>query len=224
MADYSIRLYRDSDYTAVRDLFAEGTIEHTRVAFKHAFTLRRVWIFLGVVFLLPLLLVESIAFSIGSLALALVGLWLGTRDLYASYVRHALSDDMLDIKKYYLQRDGHCFWVAESDGVVVGMVAAVPSSYPGGERHTELKRMSVARSHRGKGIAKALCRTLIDFSRERGCQAVVLETTLGHQAAHNLYKRMGFRWQHSTFLNHPLAKAVDFKFFFYKFDIPTRRQ
>uniref|UniRef100_A0A8C5PS33 N-acetyltransferase domain-containing protein n=1 Tax=Leptobrachium leishanense TaxID=445787 RepID=A0A8C5PS33_9ANUR len=223
MPDYHIRLYQDSDYDTARDLFAEGTLEHARVAFNHALSLPRIWIFMLLIFLLPLLIITSVIVSIGFLSLALISLWFGNRDLYGSYVKHALSDDMLDIRKYYLQRDGYCFWVAESAGQVVGIVAATPSFQPGGENHIELKRMSVAPSHRGKGIAKALCRTVIDFARERGCDAVILETTTGHLAAHVLYKGMGFKFQHSTFLKHPLSRIMDFKFFLYKFDIPTGR-
>ncbi|XP_063781493.1 N-acetyltransferase 8-like isoform X2 [Pseudophryne corroboree] len=221
MSDYIIRLYKDSDYQAVRDLFAQGTLEHTQVAFKHGLSLPRIWLLLLVAFFLPLLILRSVVFSFVVVFLAFIILWLGTRDLYDSYVRHALSDDMLDIQKFYLQRDGYCFWVAESAGEVVGMVVAIPSSHPGGDNHTELRRMSVAQSHRGRGIAKALCRTVIDFARGRGCSAVILETTLGHRAAHGLYQSMGFKWQHSTFLKHPLAKLVDFKFLFYKYNIPT---
>ncbi|XP_068129614.1 probable N-acetyltransferase camello [Hyperolius riggenbachi] len=222
--DYSIRLYKDSDYHTVRKLFAEGTLEHTRVAFEHGLSLTRVRLFLVAVFFVPFIITGSLISAIITFLLIFTALWFGTRDLYGSYVRHALSDDMLDIQKYYLQRDGYCFWVVESAGEVVGMVVAIPSSHPGGENHTELRRMAVAKSHRGRGMAKALCRTVIDFARERGCSAVFLGTTVGHQVAHSLYQRMGFKEQHSEFLQHPLAKFVDFKFFFYKYDIPTAKQ
>ncbi|XP_072263263.1 N-acetyltransferase 8-like isoform X2 [Pyxicephalus adspersus] len=223
MSNYLIRLYQDSDYNAVRELFAEGTLEHTQVAFKHGLSLIHIRLFLLAVFFVPFITIGSLTLSCIVFLLVFTGMWFGTKDLYASYVRHALSNDMLDIQKYYLQKDGYCFWVAESLGEVIGMVVAIPSAHPGGENHIELRRMSVAKNHRGRGIAKSLCRTVIDFARERGCSAVVLETTLGHQAAHGLYKSMGFKWQHSTFLKHPLAKFVDFKFFFYKYDIPTSK-
>ncbi|XP_075037776.1 N-acetyltransferase 8F1-like [Mixophyes fleayi] len=224
MSDYIIRLYKDSDYETVRDLFAQGTLEHTRIAFKHGLSLPHIWLLLLVVFLIPLLTFGSFAFSFISVFIAFVVLWFGTRELYDHYVRHALSDDMLDIQKYYLQRDGYCFWVAESSGEVVGMVVALPSSHAGGENHIELRRMSVTKSHRGRGIAKLLCRAVIDFARHRGCSAVILETTSSHQAAHGLYQSMGFKWQHSTFLKHPFAKLVDFKFLFYKYDIPALKE
>ncbi|CAH2299163.1 probable N-acetyltransferase camello [Pelobates cultripes] len=223
MSDYHIRLYQDSDYDRVRDLFAKGILEHTQVAFSHALTLPHIWIFMTGVFLLPLLASCSFIISVLSVFLVLAGLWLGTQYLYISYVKHALSDDLLDVKKYYLQRDGYCFWVAESAGEVVGTVAATPSFYPGGERHIELKRMSVAQSHRGKGIAKALCRTLIDFARKRGCEAVILGTSHSQRAAQILYEAMGFRLQSSEVIEHIFGKAVNFKVLTYRYDIPTNK-
>ncbi|MEE6512155.1 hypothetical protein FKM82_019076 [Ascaphus truei] len=202
MSDYCIWLYKDSDYNTVRDLFAKGTIEHT------------------LVFLFLLLTIGSVPLFILAETLAIVGLWLGTRDIYHSYIQHALSDDMLDIHKYYPQRDGYCFWVAESAGEVVGTVAALPPPDPGGEHHMEFRRMSVSRSHRGKGIAKVLCRTVIDFARECGCEAVILETRWSYLAAQSLYESVGFKYQRSSFVKHSLAKGFDFMFLLYKYDIP----
>ncbi|MEE6520300.1 hypothetical protein FKM82_018142 [Ascaphus truei] len=223
MSDYHIRLYKDSDYELVRNLFECGILEHTRVAFYHSLTVPHIWLFMLVVFLFPLLTTGSIPLSILAGTLAIVGLWLGTTDIYHTYVQHSLSDDMQDIHKYYLQRDGYCYWVAESAGEVVGMVAAVPTSHSAGERHIELKRMSVAKSHRGKGIAKVLCRTVIDFAREKGCSAVILETSFAQIDAQRLYEKMGFRYIRTCYAPKFTAKLIDFRLVFYQYDIPTGR-
>ncbi|KAM4807596.1 putative N-acetyltransferase CML1 [Rhinophrynus dorsalis] len=223
MSDYCIRLYKDSDYAACRDIFARGITEHINVAFNHALELPHVWLSMLSVFLLLLLTTGSIIISSLAVILALVCLWLGTRKIYTSYVQYCLADDMVDIKKYYLQRDGYCYWVAESAGEVVGMVAAVPSHHPGADTHVELKRMSLAKSHRGKGIAKALCRTLIDFARERGCEAVILETSLAQTDAQKLYERMGFRGTHTYCAPGLTAKFLDFRILCYRYEIPTGR-
>ncbi|CAI9593749.1 unnamed protein product [Staurois parvus] len=154
------------------------------------------------------------------MALAVAGLWFGSRYWYTEYIQFSLLDDMLDIRKYYLERDGYGFWVAESGGELVGTVAALPSSEPGGEKHLELKRLSVSKNHRGKGIAKALCRTVIDFAQQRGCQAVVLTTTFAQISACKLYERIGLR------LMNTLAPELKFKFFgfkilAYQYDLPN---
>ncbi|MEE6512268.1 hypothetical protein FKM82_019214 [Ascaphus truei] len=223
MSDYHIRLYKDADDEVVKKVYACGIMEHTRVAFDHSLTLPHIWLFILVVFLLPLLTTGSITLSILGGALALVGLWLGNRDILSYYVHSRLSNDMLDIHKYYLQRDDYCFWVAESAGEVVGMVAAVPASHSAGERHIELRRMSVAKSHRGKGIAKALCRTVIDFAREKGYSAVILDTTLAQIDAQRLYEKMGFRYICTYYVPKFTAKLIDFRLLFYQYDILTGR-
>ncbi|XP_072263070.1 probable N-acetyltransferase 8B [Pyxicephalus adspersus] len=153
--------------------------------------------------------------------LVVMGLWFGTRYLFMAYVRFSLSDDMLDIRKYYLERDDYSFWVAESGGELVGTVAALPSSEPGGEKHLELKRLSVSKSHRGKGIAKALCRMVIDFARERDCEAVVLTTTLAQISAWKMYEKMGFRRVQSFIPPNFLYKLFSFKVLAYQYDLPS---
>ncbi|XP_063781500.1 probable N-acetyltransferase 8B isoform X3 [Pseudophryne corroboree] len=219
MSEYLIRLYKDSDYVAARELFAHGTEEHSTKFYHHLLGLKRIWLLLVAVSSLMLHFV-SVTMSILAAAIALVCTWFGAQFMYTSYVKFALSDDMLDIWKYYLQREGCCFWVAELAGEVVGTVAVLPSSYPGGEKYLELKRLSVSKRHRGKGIAKRLCRTLIDFARNRGCEAVVLNTTFVQYEAWTLYEKMGFRQTHTYYPPEILGKLLDFKILAYQYDIP----
>lgn len=223
MSPFIIRTYRDSDYDAARNLFSSGIVENSGRAFRHALELPHIWLLLSALFLLPALRIVSIGHSILAAALALAGLWFGCRHLYTEYVQFSLSDDMLNIRKYYLERDGYGFWVAESGGELVGTVAALPSSEPGGEKHMELKRLSVSKNHRGKGIAKALCRTVMDFARRRGCEAVVLMTTLPQIGAWKMYEKMGFR-QTNVFIP-PIFrfKFLDFKVLAYQYDLPNHR-
>ncbi|XP_063315840.1 probable N-acetyltransferase CML1 [Pelobates fuscus] len=223
MSHYNIRLYKDSDYELARELFTRGMIEHYPMAFRLALRHPRSWLSLLVIFLGSFLISGSVFLSILVLTIALIVLLICSRYVYSSYVDHCLSHDMLDIRKYYLQRDGRCFWVAESGGIVVGTVAAVPSSNPPGEKHTELKRLTVARSHRGKGIAKALCRTVIDFARQRSCEAVVLETSLPQIDAWKLYEKMGFWQTHAICLPSFTERLAYVMELFYRYDIPITR-
>ncbi|NWW40354.1 NAT8 acetyltransferase, partial [Panurus biarmicus] len=57
----------------------------------------------------------------------------------------------------------------------------------------ELKRMSVSREHRRRGLARALCREVLAFARARGYGAVVLSTSMVQVAAQRLYEGQGFR-------------------------------
>ncbi|NXC41603.1 NAT8L synthetase, partial [Penelope pileata] len=57
----------------------------------------------------------------------------------------------------------------------------------------ELKRMSVSRDHRGRGISKALCGEVLRFAQARGYGAVVLYTSMVQVVAQRLYESQGFR-------------------------------
>lgn len=85
---------------------------------------------------------------------------------------------------------GSCFWVAVLDGRVVGIVAAQGRE---DDNTVELRRMSVDSRYRGKGIAKALGRRVLEFAVRKNYTAVVLGTTAVKLAAHKLYESLGFR-------------------------------
>ncbi|MEQ2200813.1 N-acetylaspartate synthetase, partial [Xenoophorus captivus] len=82
-----------------------------------------------------------------------------------------------------------CFWVAVLDGCVVGIVAAQGQE---DDNTVELRRMSVDSRYRGKGIAKALGRRVLEYAMRNNYAAVVLGTTAVKLAAHKLYESLGF--------------------------------
>ncbi|XP_068129600.1 N-acetyltransferase 8-like [Hyperolius riggenbachi] len=221
MSDFHIRLYKDSDYDVVRNLFAQGLTEHIGTAFRRTLCLPHIWPVLLAMFLVPSQTTGSYVLSVTAVSISVAVLWLLNRHGYVMYVMECLGDDMMDIQRYYLERDGYCFWVAESEGEIVGIVAAVPPCPPTGGNHVELKRMSVPTRHRGRGIAKALCRTVIDYAQKRGCEGVVLWTSISQKNAANLYTNMGF--QRTGFIYAPflLAKMVDFRLVSFQLNFPA---
>ncbi|XP_018424021.1 PREDICTED: N-acetyltransferase 8-like [Nanorana parkeri] len=223
MPDYVIRLYKDSDYEAVRDIFSRGIKEHTKTAFLHTLSLPYIWALLLALFLFLRQTTGSYLLLAMVMPLGVAALWLLNRHVYAGYVQNSLTNDMMNIRKYYLERDGYCFWVAELAGEIVGMVAAIVPENPTGENQVELKRLSVPIKHRGKGIAKALCRTVIDYAWKRGSSAVVLSTSMAQIDASQLYLKMGFRrtiTEHAPFI---LAKFIDFRILAFQYDFPKYR-
>lgn len=219
MLDYHIRLYKDSDYDTVRDIFAHGITEHYPTGFRHTLSLPRVWILIVLVFLLALMTTaSSVASSIAVIAVILA-LWLINRDMYFSYVSDCLVGDMLDIRRSYLQRHGCCFWVAESAGDIVGTVAAAPFPHADEQNQVELKRLSVIKKHRGKGIGTALCKTVIDFSQKSGYGAIVLQTSIFQVDCVRLYKRLGFRMTDSCYPDYVFAKFINFTDIYFQYDL-----
>ncbi|NXH38631.1 CMLO5 acetyltransferase, partial [Dicaeum eximium] len=82
----------------------------------------------------------------------------------------------------------------------------------------ELKRMSVSREHRGRGLARALCREVLGFARARGYGAVVLSTSAVQVAAQRLYEGQGFRRVGASYPS-LLGTLLNFQIFHYRCDL-----
>ena len=134
---------------------------------------------------------------------ATVGLW--PWQLARNYVSKSLSQDMLDPVRHYCQQDHgrSCFFVAvDGDDHVVGTVAveppqcehAVASSSPWSSagHQAELRRMSVATTHRGCGVSKMLLAEVKRFCVDKGYEQLVLSTSTMQRIAVQAYPKMGF--------------------------------
>lgn len=219
MASFLIRKYRDEDDGKVKTLFTVGMSEHVPSAFMHLLKQPVNQMVLMCTFCA--LMASSKSFLLPILAITF--LLAGTRQfvihMFNGYIDSVLKQDLCNITETYLKSKDSCFWVAESDGVVVGSVACQPAEDAAG--CMELKRMSVHRSHRGMGIAKALCRTVTAFTHERGYAAVVLNTSLVQTHAQNLYEHMGFQKIREFYPPSIFAKITNFTVFEYRLDLPN---
>lgn len=219
MANIQIRKYRDDDDGKVKSMFTMGMSEHVPLAFTHLLKQPVNQMVLMCTFCA--LMASSKSFLLPILATTF--LLAGTRQfvvhMFNRYIDSVLRQDLCDITETYLKQKDSCFWVAESDGVVVGSVACLPAEAAAG--CLELKRMSVRRSHRGMGIAKALCRTVADFGRERGYPAVVLHTSVVQTDAQKLYEHMGFKKIREFYPPQISAKITNFSLFEYRLDLQS---
>lgn len=98
--------------------------------------------------------------------------------------------DLQDIPNFY-QRGAGNFWVAISEGEVVGTVALLDL----GNHQGALRKMFVHARYRGPahGVSARLLETLLEWSRARGVKEVYLGTTEKFRAAHRFYERNGFQ-------------------------------
>lgn len=193
MAPYRIRKYQESDRQCVLDLFSQATVEHTPTAFRHILKLPRTFVFLLGVPLALFLVSGSWFLALVSGLTLLAALRFLAKYPWTEFVAHALHTDMSDITKTYLSGPGSCFWVAESEGQVVGTVGALPVEKPTLQKQLEMFHLGVSLEHRGQGIAKALVRTLLQFARDQGYSEVVLSTSMLQYSAIALYQSMGFQ-------------------------------
>jgi N-acetylglutamate synthase-like GNAT family acetyltransferase len=119
--------------------------------------------------------------------------------------------DLQDIPASYQQGAGN-FWVAVSEGQVVGTVALLDI----GNHQGALRKMFVHASYRGRGpgVSARLLETLLEWSRARGLNDVYLGTTEKFLAAHRFYERNGFQQIAANELPPSFPKmAVDSRFY-----------
>ncbi|XP_054913241.1 probable N-acetyltransferase camello [Poeciliopsis prolifica] len=217
MANIQIRKYRDEDSETVKELFTSGMNEHLPASFMHVLKQPLTQMLLMCTFCSLIATSQSLVLPVLAVTLLLVGVRQMIVHMFNGYIDASLKNDLNDISETYLRKNNSCFWVAESDGRVVGMVACLPAENM--PEFLELKRMSVRRSHRGKGIAKALCRTVADFTRERGFPAVILYTSIVATDAQKLYEHMGYKKWREFPIQEFFAKIINFTLIEYRLDL-----
>ncbi|OCT96553.1 hypothetical protein XELAEV_18008759mg [Xenopus laevis] len=186
MANVSIRKYSNSDYQVVHSMFGEGVMEHVPACCFYLLKLPQ----------------AHLVLSLSLLVVFLLELGINCTFQYHQYVSQSQKDDLLDIEKTYMMRRNSCFWVAESDGKVVGMVAAQPSEES--EDEIMLRRRSVRREHRMKG----------------GYKSVKLQTCIVQYAAHKLYEGLDF--EKTAVLIVPFfGRFANFSIFTYRYRIKS---
>ncbi|KAE8628710.1 hypothetical protein XENTR_v10000188 [Xenopus tropicalis] len=219
MADVSIRKYRNSDYDVVHSMFVEGMMEHLPASYSYLLKLPQLHLTVSLLLLVIFLATGSYLLTLATLALLLAGGWYEMKFEFCQYVSQSQKGDLLDIQTTYMMRSNSCFWVAESEGKVVGMVAAQPSEES--EDEMVLRRLSVGRNHRMKGIAKVLCVKVIDFAGQCGYKSVMLHTSMVQYAAHKLYQRLGFERTAVEIVPSLFGRFSKFSIFTYRYRIKS---
>uniref|UniRef100_A0A8C3J2C1 N-acetyltransferase domain-containing protein n=1 Tax=Calidris pygmaea TaxID=425635 RepID=A0A8C3J2C1_9CHAR len=186
--------------------------------------LRQPWVLLvlGCTFCLLLASARSLLLPVLAitLLLALARHLLGCA--WSTYIDRCLGDDLRDIGASYAESAGARFWVAEADERVVGTVGVRPADDREPRGELALKRMSVRKDYRGLGIATALARAALDFARQRGCRAVVLNTLMLQHEARALYERLGFRRHHRYVLPTVYGRLANCTITIYRYDLAGR--
>lgn len=88
-------------------------------------------------------------------------------------------------------------WVAESNGVIVGAVSMQAEEGMG-----RLRWLVLDATARGRGVGRRLVEVSVDYARERGFPGVFLTTVSGLDAAHSIYRKLGFELTETA----PVAK------------------
>jgi N-acetylglutamate synthase-like GNAT family acetyltransferase len=119
--------------------------------------------------------------------------------------------DLQNIPAFYQNGAGN-FWVAVSEGEVVGTVALLDL----GHHEGALRKMFVHASYRGpgRGVSARLLDTLLGWARAQRVKHVYFGTTEKFLAAHRFYERNGFQQIAANELPASFPKmAVDTRFY-----------
>jgi putative acetyltransferase len=138
----------------------------------------------------------------------LVGLVAGCWSEYPGCVLdvHGEEPELLAIASAYDAAGGR-FWVGEIDGRVEASVGFVPAG-----RRIILKKLYVARRARRQGVGERLVTLVEDEGRARGALEVELWSDTRFDAAHRLYRRLGYERLPETRELHDLSHSVESHF------------
>jgi len=98
----------------------------------------------------------------------------------------SLNPDLEDIQASFIAK-GDDFYVAENDGRIIGTAGLLF-----GEGRARIVRMSVAKSHRKRGIATALLEQCIETAAQRGFREIWAYTQPEWPDAVSFYSGSGF--------------------------------
>ncbi|XP_041042487.1 N-acetylaspartate synthetase [Carcharodon carcharias] len=223
-----IREFQPGDQASVRRIFYEGIMERIpNTALRGLKQQPKMLLFYSCLTVMCFYLTKSVLLTCCVPTLLLGARYYYSRKVILSYLECVLQTDMSDIEQYYMKPAGSCFWVAVLDGNVVGIVAARGNEE---DNTVELRRMSVDFDQRGKGIAKALGRKVLEFAVLNNYSAVVLGTTAVKPAAHKLYESLGFRYvgitEHYVLpgMNHSVLEKMFFQLRYHRYRLLIREE
>ncbi|MBI5830757.1 MAG: GNAT family N-acetyltransferase [Armatimonadetes bacterium] len=93
---------------------------------------------------------------------------------------------------------GHCFFVAEDQGRIVGCVGVEPSS----PTVCFMERLAVVPGWRGRGVGQALVRRALAQAEAFGAAEVQLGMIAGHHELQAWYEQLGFRLRGTRVFDH----------------------
>ena len=96
--------------------------------------------------------------------------------------------DLLDIHRSYQQPGGE-FWIALSDGRVVGTIGLMLK-----EKHCAvMKKFFVKKEFRSQKVGLALYKELLKYAVSKEVHSILLDTPSVAHASHRFYEKAGFR-------------------------------
>jgi len=102
---------------------------------------------------------------------------------------HDTGADINHIQEAYFGDDSNHLWIAQRDGVVLGMIGVVRS----GEHSAEIRRLRVDKQWQNTPLAARLLKTALAHCKHHSYLKIVLDTRFDTDAAVDLFSRFGFQ-------------------------------
>ena len=109
-------------------------------------------------------------------------------------VRNATDENVAETYEIMKHDDRYVTFVAEADGKIVGLAAAVKVlavGHPGG--YVKMNGIGVLPEYRRQGIGKQLMEHVERFAVEQGAPYVGLASGISRAEAHAFYEHIGYR-------------------------------
>ena len=104
------------------------------------------------------------------------------------YMIDFLGDDKWCYTRYSENENIENVWVVYSDNFPIGCIAYRKKADGVGE----VKRLYIRNEYRGKGISKALLKTVECYAKKQGCNTLFLDTRITLEPAVSIYRSYGF--------------------------------
>lgn len=142
-------------------------------------------------------------------------------DIYNEIIRNTTAvyyyePHTLDMRKQWFDErkaQGFPIFVAEEEGVILGMSTIGPFRVHAAYQFTVENTIHVAAHARGKGVAKLLMPPLIDAARELKLHAIVAGIDADNEASIALHRKFGFEEvAHFRQVGYKFNRWLDLKF------------
>jgi len=95
-------------------------------------------------------------------------------------------------------------FIAEEDGIIVGTLSLIIYRTPLGQK-AWIEDVVTDKNVRGKGIGYKLLNAALEYAKNKGLKKVDLTSGNDKFAAHQLYKKIGFKHRDSTLFRYEIS-------------------
>ena len=196
---YTVREYRDGDEAGIKSVLREAAFSNVWPGICVSVTSSTFKYFTAALVGVAVLVCRGCAMScLASVCIPFLFVCFAHCMVAVYYVYGPPLFDLSDISGIYQSSDKTNFWVAETLPAqgkrIIGTIAVVSrlKGMPHSADVAYLRRMSVLKSCRRRGVANRLLDTAVQFCKECNYVQIELITTKAHQAAMQLYLKSGF--------------------------------